>query len=193
MDIFVLRAEDFSENQQRQIYNQYRERSNTRLKRRRRENNEVYANKRVSQFLKRKGYRYFPKNPSQKELNTYLNEMLLYLQDRTSLASGIKEVKSERLARFKSGVEGKYPELIFGESTTAQELDDMLKSDEWEMMKSLYDYELILEDFSNEIERGHSVDEILEEWKKLLDSTTMEYADYRKMINERAALINGKN
>lgn len=180
-DIFYLRAEDFTKEQQRQIYVQYRKAANRRLERRRAENNVVYANKRVSQFLKRKGYKYFPSSNvlDEEKLATYLNEMLLYVQDRTSLAAGIKEVKEERLRKFQSDSFG-HP--LVG-NVTAKDLDKILRSEEFEILRGMYEYELLLEDFTAEIERGHSAERVIEDWRKFMENEEMSYNDYRKMLN----------
>lgn len=178
--LLYIRADDFTKEQQKQIYSQYRKRANKRLERRRAENNVVYQNKRVSQFLRRKGYRYFPilKSIKDEDLSTYLNEMLLYVQDRTSTAKGIKEVKQERLQKFMN----QYNEpLVTG--VTAEQLDKILKSEEFAILRGMYEYELLLEDFSAEVERGHTVERVLEDWRKLMGDSTMSYSDYRQMLS----------
>lgn len=189
MDIFELRAEDFNSAQQRQIYLQLRERANTRLKRARRRQEEIFANKRASQFLKRKNYRFFPKKVSDKELDTYLNEMLTYLQDRTSLHAGIEEVKEERLTKLMRVNPFTGVGLVTGGN--ADELDTLLRSEEWDFFKANFDYELIFEDFSDEMNKGRSIESFLEDMrsfrKRMEDSTGVEtqdilYSDFRKEI-----------
>lgn len=182
-DLFYLRAEDFTPLQQRQIYQQLRERANTRLKRRRREGNEIYQNKNVSQFLKRRGYRYFPvsNSVSEMDLQSYLNELLLYVQDRTSTARGIREVKEERLKRFMD------PDSVSGQlvhGVTAEQLDILLSSDEFAYMRALYDYVLILEDFSKEIERGYSVERVLKDFREFINTHDMNYEDLQRKLDE---------
>lgn len=180
-DLLYMRAEDFTSAQQRQVYAQLRERANTRLKRRRREGNVIYQNKNVSKFLERRGYRYFPKETSvsPSQLKSYLNELLLYVQDRTSTARGIREVKEERLRKFMSPT-ATHGELVHG--VTADELDKLLVSDEFAFMKTLWNYELILEDFSQEIERGHSVDRVLKDFREFINDHDMDYVDFQRKL-----------
>lgn len=189
MDLSGLRAEDFSVRNQREIYRQIAKTANRRLKQRRKENNVVYANRRVSEFLIKKGYKYFPRESvlDDKQLSTYLNELLLYYNDRTSLKSGLNAIKKERREKFLES--NMYHDSLVNAAVTEEELDRVLSSPEWEELKARgINYLLILEDFSDEMERGRDVEELLRDYRELLNSRTATIEDLKRAHDSEARI-----